>query len=87
MGFECASNRCDWLAIVWDLACYGGGMVEWGVILFDVLPHEFTRREGWGSDGVGKRGEPLVPDTTLNGLWAILGMTVVLVEGDGCKGG
>ena len=62
-------------------------MVEWVVFFFDVLPHEFTRSRGWDSDGVGRRGEPLVPETALNGLWAILGSTIVLVEGDGGRGG
>lgn len=47
--FECASDRCDWFAVVRNLTCQRGGVVDGGVVFLDFMPHKLARGEG----GVG----------------------------------
>ena len=82
MGFDGSSNRCDWLSVVWWLACYSGGVVDWGILVFDLLPHKISGgwREGRGGV-VGRCREPLVPEVALGRFRAVLGSRIVLVKG------
>ena len=61
-------------------------MIDGGIFLFDIAPHEFTRRRRWKSGETRGRGEPLVPEATLCRVWAILGSSIELVERDGVRG-
>ena len=58
------------------------------VLIFDVLPHLFARREWGGWEWMmWRRREMAVPESALYGVGAVLGMCMEQVEGECGKGG
>ena len=56
-------------------------MNDGNVLVFDVLPHLLARREWRGWEWlVWGRGETVVPESALRGVWAVFGVCVEKVE-------
>ena len=57
-------------------------MDDGDVLIFDVLPHLFARREWRGWEWlVWGRGELAIPEPALSGVGAVLGVCMEYVEG------
>ena len=88
MGFDCPSDSRDWFAVVRCLTCEGSGVNSGDVLIFDVLPHLFARREWRGWEWlVWGRGELAIPESALCGVGAVLGVCMEKVEGEKSKRG
>ena len=83
MGFERSSDSCDWFSVVRCLTCEGRGVLDGGVLVPDFLPHVFAGGEDSRRGRVDRScGEPLIPESALDLVRAVLRSSIVLGEGE-----